>query len=206
MKSKSIEKKVESFSEDIFHACSMKVPSSSEKIRLQHGEHGGSCVFFNPTGTDTRFGLTDGINGTMYLASDPLTAMKEVFQGKLGIRESDLENFYIGIVVIEKDLKLLDTTKLIKKTSLTLNDMTTSSRKTTQLLAKKVHVAGLNGIKFSSNVTTEECFALWHDVPDGTGIAVTKAHSIQRLSEFEYQGKSVADILVEQLGIPVEEG
>ncbi|MCG3472212.1 RES family NAD+ phosphorylase [Xenorhabdus bovienii] len=203
--SKTIEK-IENISDNTFHSCTATLLKGSKLFRLQNGEYDGSCVFFNPNGFDTRFGLTDGINGTMYLAYDPLTAMKEVFNGKLGILESDLNQYHIGTVILEKDLQLLDMPKSIKKTSLTLHDVTTSSRSTTQLLAEKVRAAGLDGIKFLSNVTSEECLALWHNDPSGKGVAITKENSMQRLSEFEHQGESAADILVNQLGISVEEG
>ncbi|MBC8951108.1 RES family NAD+ phosphorylase [Xenorhabdus sp. TS4] len=199
-------KKIKNFSDNTLHSSSVKIPAGTELIRLQNGEYGGSCVFFNPNGSDTRFGLTDGANGTMYLAEDPLTAMKEIFNGKLGILESDINKYYIATVILKKDRQLLDMTTLIKKTPLTLHDVTTSSRATTQLLAKKAQAAGLNGIKFHSNVTTETCLALWHNDPSGKKVAITKENSMQRLSEFEHQGESAADILVNQLGISVEEG
>lgn len=195
--------KIESVKTTIFEKCTILLQKNSERYRLQQGEHGGENVFFNRNGSDTRFGLTNGIHGTMYLANTPQTAMKEVFQNKLGILESDLNNYYMGTVVIEKDLQVVNLATLIQVTTLTLNDMTTSSRLVTQALAAKVHDAGFDGIQFSSNVTTEECLAVWHDDPSGTGFASTKTQT--SLSDFTYKGIEAADILVDQLGIPVEE-
>ncbi|WP_228900456.1 hypothetical protein [Photorhabdus bodei] len=37
--------------------------------RLQEGKHGGNGVFFNRDGGHTRYGLTNGIDGNLYLAS-----------------------------------------------------------------------------------------------------------------------------------------
>jgi len=194
--------KVEAIHDGDFNKCSVLIEKGCEKVRLQFGEHGGSSVFFNKEG-DTRFGLSDGVTGTLYLANDPPTAMKEVFQNKLSILESDLNNYYMGIVVIEKDLQVVDLAALISFTRLTLHDVTTAWRCVTQCIAKKACSAGQNGILFSSNVTTEKCLALWHHDPSGKGIASTKSQT--RLSEFEYQGEATADILVDKLGISVEE-
>ena len=49
----------------------------------------------------------------MYVAKTPDTAMKEVFQHKTGLRESDLDNYIMGTVVIEKDIRVLQVSKLI---------------------------------------------------------------------------------------------
>ncbi|EMY8146818.1 RES family NAD+ phosphorylase, partial [Klebsiella variicola] len=93
--------------------------------------------------------------------------------------------------------------KLIKCSDLRLNDVTTSTRAVTHQLAEKVHSAGFDGMEFPSNVTSDPCLVLWHDDPAGTGMAITRSQT--SLSQFEYQGKEAADILVYDLGIPVEE-
>ncbi|WP_118984834.1 hypothetical protein [Photorhabdus sp. CRCIA-P01] len=43
--------------------------------RLQEGEHGGNGVFFNRDGGHTRYGLTNGTDGNLYLASSPRTSL-----------------------------------------------------------------------------------------------------------------------------------
>lgn len=65
-----------------FQHCEMTETAGTELFRLQVGSHGGSSVFFNRNGTDCRYSLNDGVNGSMYLARTPDTAMKEVFQHK----------------------------------------------------------------------------------------------------------------------------
>ena len=181
----------------------MTVPSGTEVFRLQPGSHGGSSVFFNRNGEDCRYSLNDGENGSMYVAQTPDTAMKEVFQHKKGLRESDLDNYMMGTVAIEKDIRVLQVSKLIKGSDLRLNDVTTATRAVTHHLAEKVHSAGFDGMEFPSNVTGDPCLVLWHDDPAGTGLATTRSQT--SLSQFEYQGKEAADILVYELGIPVEE-
>ncbi|WP_017891069.1 RES family NAD+ phosphorylase [Serratia sp. S4] len=171
--------------------------------RLQRGAHGGNSVFFNRNGADFRYSLTDGVTGSMYLAFDPLTPMKEVFQGKKSLGESDLDIHYIGQVVIEKDVRVLLVKHLVRSTPLTINHVTTGTRAVTQLLAEKARAAGLDGILFTSNVTGEDCLVLWHDDVAGTGMAVTRSQT--RLTDFEYNGQEAADILVYSLGIPVDE-
>ncbi|MCV5675986.1 RES domain-containing protein, partial [Escherichia coli] len=64
--------------------------------------------------------------------------MKEVFQHKKGLRESDLDNYIMGKVIIEKDIRVLQVSKLIKSSDLTLHELTTATRAVTQLLAEKV--------------------------------------------------------------------
>jgi hypothetical protein len=138
----------------------------------------------------------------MYVAKTPDTAMKEVFQHKTGLRESDLDNYIMGTVVIEKDIRVLQVSKLIKCSDLRLNDVTTSTRAVTHQLAEKVHSAGLMEWSFRQ-MSPDPCLVLWHDDPAGTGMAITRSQT--SLSQFEYQGKEAADILVYDLGIPVEE-
>ncbi|HHG1121105.1 TPA: RES domain-containing protein [Klebsiella pneumoniae] len=116
---------------------------------------------------------------------------------------SDPKKGIMGTVVIEKDIRVLQVSKLIKCSDLRLNDVTTSTRAVTHQLAEKVHSAGFDGMEFPSNVTSDPCLVLWHDDPAGTGMAITRSQT--SLSQFEYQGKEAADILVYDLGIPVEE-
>lgn len=177
-------------------------PAQTAYYRLQPGHHGGSNVFFNRDGADYRYSLTDGVNGSMYLARSPVTSMKEVFQKKKGLKESDLDNYYMGTVVIEKDVVILQLNELVSATTLTIHDVTTPTRAVTQRLAAKIHAAGFDGMEYLSNVTGELCLVLWHDSPSGTGMASTAAQ--QRLSDFEFNGKDAADILTWDLGIPVE--
>ena len=195
--------KIGKLQDEQLQRCGMTVPSGTEVFRLQLGSHGGSSVFFNRNGEDCRYSLNDGENGSMYVAKTPDTAMKEVFQHKTGLRESDLDNYIMGTVVIEKDIRVLQVSKLIKCSDLRLNDVTTSTRAVTHQLAEKVHSAGFDGMEFPSNATSDPCLVLWHDDPAGTGMAITRSQT--SLSQFEYQGKEAADILVYDLGIPVEE-
>lgn len=178
------------------------VPAQTAHYRLQPGHHGGSNVFFNRDGADYRYSLTDGVNGSMYLAHSPVTSMKEVFQNKKVLKESDLDNYYMGTVVTEKDVDILQLNELVSATTLTLHDVTTPTRVVTQRLAAKIHAAGFDGMEYLSNVTGESCLVLWHDSPSGAGMASTAAQ--QQLSEFEFEGKSAADILTWDLGIPVD--
>ena len=195
--------KIGQLQDDMFQQCGEIVAAGTETYRLQPGDHGGSNVFFNRNGKDYRFSLTDGENGLMYLARAPDTAMKEVFQNKTGLKESDLDNYFMGTVIIERDVKVLQVTTLIKKSGVTLHDLTTATRDVTRLLAKKVHSAGFDGMEFLSNVTGESCLVLWHGEPSGAGLATTRDQT--RLSEFKHGGQEAADILVYRLGIPVEE-
>src|SRR5690606_9480358 len=142
--------KIGKLQDEQLQRCGMTVPSGTEVFRLQLGSHGGSSVFFNRNGEDCRYSLNDGENGSMYVAKTPDTAMKEVFQHKTGLRESDLDNYIMGTVVIEKDIRVLQVSKLIKCSDLRLNDVTTSTRAVTHQLAEKVHSAGFDGMEFPS--------------------------------------------------------
>lgn len=112
--------KIQQLQDVTFHQSAKSYRAEMAKHRLQFGDHGGSNVFFNRNGKDYRYSLTDGVTGTMYVADSPLTAMKEVFQNKKGLKESELDNFYLGTVVIEKDIKVVDVTALVRHSSLTL--------------------------------------------------------------------------------------
>jgi hypothetical protein len=188
----------------MLNKCGGKTVANTETFRLQHGSHGGSNVFFNQQGADCRYNLVDGKTGAMYLAWSPQTAMKEVFQNKKGLTESDLDNYCMGIVIIKKDLHVLDARQLMLRSGITLHDLTTANREVTQALARKTHAAGFDGIKFPSNVTGDDCLVLWEYDPSGNGVAVTKEQI--RLNEFEVDGKDAADYIVDVLEIPVEEG
>lgn len=196
-------KKIDGVPNKTLQACGEKEATGMEAYRLQQGEHGGSNVFFNRDGKDCRYSLTDGVHGSMYLALAPDTAMKEVFQNKKGLKESDLDDYFMGTVVLEKDVDVLQMTTLLKKSHLTLHDVTTATREVTQALAKKVHAAGFDGMMFPSNVTGEQCLVLWHDKPSGDGLVTTKSQ--KSLSEFKLNGRDAADVLVFDLNIPVEE-
>ncbi len=183
--------------------CSIDIKAGTALYRLQPGSYGGISVYFSLSGKEHRYSLTDGINGSMYLAYDPKTALKEVFQKKKSLRESDLDNYYMGTVAIEKDVKILQVKQLVSKTRLTINHVTTARRAVTQLLAARARAVGFDGMEYLSNVTGEACLVLWHDNVAGTGMAVT--HCQTCLSHFNYNGKDAADILVYDLNIPVEE-
>lgn len=163
-------RKINALTGAVLRSCSSPLPAGSSMYRLQEGEHGGNSAFFNRDSSDTRYGLSDGENGAMYAAIQPRTAMKEVFQKRKGMTESDLERYVMGNLVTERDSRLLQTSQLVMKTDITLHELTTASRQVTQALATQAHAAGLNGIEFASNVTTEICYALWHDDPGGTGM------------------------------------
>ena len=193
--------KIEALQVDELRKRRSIIPANTAHYRLQPGYHGGSNVFFNRNGADYRYSLTDGVYGSMYLAYTPITSMKEVFQKKKALKESDLDNYYMGTVVIEKDVDILQLNELISATTLTLHDVTTPTRAVTQRLAAKIHAAGFDGMEYLSNVTGEVCLVLWHDSPSGTGMAKTAAQ--EQLSNFEYKGKNAADILTWDLGIPV---
>ncbi|XBS70245.1 RES family NAD+ phosphorylase [Acerihabitans sp. KWT182] len=195
--------KIEQLRDELLHDCGSKVLAGTKAFRLQQGEYGGSNVFFNRDGQDYRYSLIDGVNGSMYLAYTPKTAMKEVFKNKKGLRESDLNDHFMGVVDIEKDVKVLQITALSSKSDVTTHDVTTPTRAVTHLLAQKVHSAGFDGMEFTSNVTGEPCLVLWHNDPAGAGIATTGAQT--PLSKFTYRGQEAAVILVYELGIPVEE-
>ncbi|HAP0441326.1 TPA: RES family NAD+ phosphorylase [Citrobacter freundii] len=193
--------KIEALQVDALRKRRSGISAKTALYRLQPGDHGGSNVFFNRNGADYRYSLTDGVNGSMYLARTPVTSMKEVFQKMKALKESDLDNYYMGTVVIEKDVVILQLNELISATTLTLHDVTTPTRMVTQRLAAKIHAAGFDGMEYLSNVTGEVCLVLWHDTPSGTGMATTAVQ--QPLSQFEYEGKDAADILTWDLGIAV---
>ncbi|EJL93198.1 RES family NAD+ phosphorylase [Pantoea sp. GM01] len=196
-------RKIDALSDLTIASCSIFLPAGTRMVRLQEGAHGGSSVFFNHDGRDTRYGLVDGKNGTMYTAPSPKTAMKEVFQKRKGMTESDLERYFIADIVMLTGVQLLQTSQLVIKTSITVHDLTTGSRLVTQLLARRACDAGLNGIEFMSNVAQQTCYALWHSDPAGKEMAITQDQI--RLSDFIYEGTEAADILTFELGIPVEE-
>ncbi|MEQ9883185.1 RES family NAD+ phosphorylase [Pectobacterium brasiliense] len=195
--------KIRQLQDVTLHQAAIDISGRTETFRLQPGEHGGTNVFFNRNGSPYRYSLTDGMNGSMYLADSPLTAMKEVFQNKKSLKESDLAGYYMGTVVIEKDIKVVDVTALVRHSSLTLHEVTTANRRVTQFLAQKIHAAGFDGMAFLSNVTGERCLVVWHHDPSGQGMATTLSQTC--LTDFEIDGQEAADILVYQLGIPVDE-
>ncbi|TXE57065.1 RES domain-containing protein [Serratia nematodiphila] len=196
--------RINALSETVIKKCREIIPAGTETFRLQFGSHNGSSVYFNQNGPDCRYNLEDGNTGTMYVAIAPKTALKEVFQNKIAVTESDLDEYRMGKVEIERECHVLEVKQLITRSSVTLHDVTTSRRIVTQELARKIHAAGFDGIKFPSNVTGDDCLALWHTEPSGVGVAITREQT--RLSEFELDGREAADILVDDLNISVEEG
>lgn len=202
---KAVLAKIAQLPDALFSKCEQTVEKGTKTYRLQYESHGGNSVFFNQDGQDCRYNLVDGTTtGAMYLAESPETALKEVFQNKKGLKESDLAKYYMGVIVLEKDMKVLQIQALIKASRLTLNDVTTSTRAVTQQLARRVHKAGFDGMYYPSNVTGEECLVLWHHKPSGEGVATTLEQTC--LSDYELDGRETADILVDDLGISVEEG
>lgn len=195
--------KINALADSTIQRCSSVILKGTKIVRLQSGAHGGSNVYFNKDGSDTRFGLVDGVNGAMYAAYDYLTAMKEIFQYKISMRESDLANYYMGELVIETDLQIMQISALLTRTSIQLHDVTTSQRCVTQRLAKRVQIAGMNGIEFNSNVTSKRCLVLWHHEPSGYGIVSTASQTT--LDKLTINGEDVADILVYRLNISVED-
>lgn len=195
--------KINALSDVTITSCSIILPAGSRMVRLQEGAHGGSNVFFNRDGRDTRYGLVDGTFGTMYTAPSPKTAMKEVFQKRKGMTESDLGRYFIADIVLLTGIQILQTSLLVMKTGITVHDLTTGSRLVTQSLARKASAAGLNGIEFISNVAQQTCYALWHSDHAGKEMAITQDQV--RLSDFIFEGTEAADILTFELGIPVEE-
>ena len=195
--------KIEALTTPTFQECSSLLPAKTTANRLQFGLHGGSSVYFNKEGSDTRFCVPGGKIGTIYLAENPLTAMKEVLQNTLSMTESDLDNYIMADVMTLKDLKIVQSSALLAQTSIKLHDLTTSSRSVTQKLAEKAHAAGMDGIEFVSNVTAQTCYAIWHNDPSGDGIATTASQT--PLSRLTINGEEAADVLVYKLKIPVEE-
>jgi hypothetical protein len=168
--------------------------------RLQLGTHDGSSCNFNMSG-NTRFCVNDGVIGTMYIAEDETTAMKEVLQGTDVISPSEFQNYYMGHVVTEKKLKILSIPKLLLRTNITLRDLTSSSRFVTQSFARKVREAGMDGIEYVSNVSSKTCYALWHDDPSGEGLI----HTVKQtsLSDLKINSREAADILVFDMKVAI---
>lgn len=195
--------KIEKVTDEIFLKCSETLAAGSDYFRLQPGQYGGSNVFFNKEGADCRYNLVDGKTGAMYVAVSPKTALKEVFQNKVALKEVDLDGYYMGNVVIERDIQILQITELLSRTSINLNDVTTTSRAVTQTLARKIHSLGFDGMEYISNVTGEKCLVLWHGDSSGKGMANTRKQT--QLSKWDFgSGKEAADILVNELGISVD--
>jgi hypothetical protein len=174
--------------------------SESQYYRSQKGEHGGSGVFFNPEGGHTRYGLTDGNKGSLYVADDPNTSMKELLQNTPFIEVADLDEYYIARLVTEKKLKVVDITKLAPKTSITANQLTDGDYKTTQKLAKKLSPHA-DGLMYVSNVTLKPCLVLWNN--EKSGADVIRTEECTMFSQFEHEGRKAEDILVEDLNILV---
>lgn len=196
--------KIDALPDALLRQCGTLICAGTDIFRLQYGAYCGSSVFFNHNGAAGRYNLTNGETGTMYGAMTPLTALKEVFQNTIALTESDLHEYRMGIVRIEQACSVFEIRQLMTRSSVTLHDVTTSRRTVTQKLARKIYAAGFTGIRFPSNVTGDECLALWHSDASGAGMVTTRAQI--RLSEFMLDGREIADILVDDLNIAVEEG
>nr|WP_255567295.1 MULTISPECIES: RES family NAD+ phosphorylase [unclassified Photorhabdus] len=176
------------------------ISASTVFYRLQEGKHGGNGVFFNRDGGHTRYGLTNGIDGNLYLASSPRTSMKEVFQRLPAITDRELDGYHMATLVTEKDLRIVDITRLAPKMHITAHQLTGTDYRITQQLAAKLSPHA-DGLAYVSNVTLEPCTVLWHDVPSGKDVIHTE--ELKVLREFEYEGEIAEDILVNDLDIPV---
>ncbi|PQQ40598.1 RES domain-containing protein [Photorhabdus luminescens] len=168
--------------------------------RLQEGEHGGNGVFFNRDGEHTRYGLTNGTVGNLYLANSPRTSMKEVFQRLPAITDRELDGYHMATLVTEKELRIVDITRLAPKMHITAHQLTGTDYRITQQLAAKLSPHA-DGLAYMSNVTLEPCIVLWHDDPSGKGMIRTE--ELKVLREFEHEGEIAEDILVNDLDIPV---
>ncbi|KOY63141.1 hypothetical protein AM629_04320 [Photorhabdus heterorhabditis] len=168
--------------------------------RLQEGEYGGNGVFFNHNGEHTRYGLTKGLNGSLYLANSPRTSMKEVFQNLPAITDRELDEYYMATLVTEKDLRVVDITQLAPKMHVTAHQLTGTDYRDTQKLAAQL-LPHANELAYMSNVTLEPCIVLWHNDPSGKGVIRTAELTVLR--DFEYEGQIAEDILVNDLDIPI---
>lgn len=196
----SIDTKIEILTTNKIISSLVDYSDKTKFYRVQEGEHGGSGVFFNPEGAHTRYGLVDGEKGSLYIANTPRTSLKEVFQNLPAIKLEDLDKYYMATLVIEKNLKIVDITRLVPKMHVTAHELTGGDYKTTQKLARKLS-SHADGMMYISNVTLEPCIVLWHHDPSGRGVIRTEELII--LSKFEFEGKTAEDILVEDLDIPV---
>jgi hypothetical protein len=198
--SEKVKAKIEVMSTADIKGSQITYKEKSISYRLQEGEHGGSGVFFNPEGGSSRYGLTSGKKGSLYLSDYPSTCMKEVFQNLVAINASDLDKYYMATLETEKELKIVDITELAPKVSMTANELTGGDYTTTQLLAEKLSPHS-DGLQYLSNVTLKPCIVLWHGEKSGEGVIGTKEFIV--LSKFEHNGELAEDILVNDLNILV---
>jgi hypothetical protein len=196
----SVNEVIEAITTHQIESSTKTLVNESQYYRSQEGEHGGSGVFFNPDGQHTRYGLTDGNKGSLYVADDPNTSMKELLQNIPFIEVADLDKYHIARLVTEKELKVVDITKLAPKISITANQLTDGDYKTTQKLAKKLSLHA-DGLMYVSNVTLKSCLVLWHAEKSGRGVIRTEECTM--FSKFEHNGSKAEDILVNDLDILV---
>ncbi|NHB91126.1 RES family NAD+ phosphorylase [Photorhabdus cinerea] len=196
----SVAKKINTLTIDKITQSIITISAGTVFYRLQEGEHAGSGVFFNHNGEHSRYGLTNGSNGSLYLANSPRTSMKEVFQNLPAITDRELDEYHMVTLVTEKDLRVVDITLLAPKMHVTAHQPTGTDYRNTQKLAAKL-LPHANGLVYMSNVTLEPCVVLWHNDPSGKGVIHTA--ELKVLRDFEYEGEIAEDILVNDLDIPV---
>ncbi|CAQ84430.1 MULTISPECIES: RES family NAD+ phosphorylase [Photorhabdus] len=196
----SVIKKINTLTIDKITQSIIIISAGTVFYRLQEGEHGGSGVFFNHNGEHSRYGLTNGSNGSLYLANSPRTSMKEVFQNLPAITDRELDEYHMATLVTEKDLRVVDITRLAPKMHVTAHQLTGVDYRDTQKLAAQL-LPHANGLSYMSNVTLEPCIVLWHNDPSGKGVIRTA--ELKVLRDFEYEGEIAEDILVNDLDIPV---
>lgn len=167
--------------------------------RLQNDYYGGKGIFFNPDGSNSRYGVNNG-RGTLYVAEKPRTALGETFKGLSALREERLDDYHMATLKTEKDLKIVDGSLLMTQLKMTVHDLTATSYKNTQKIANFL-CQFYDGLKYISNRTGEICVVLWHEDPDGKGIISLDA--LVPLSAFYYNGESATDIIIDDIGIPI---
>jgi len=198
---KEINRKIEALTTATIKKSSIILSKNTKIYRLQKGEYNGNGVFFNTVGEFSRYGLNNGVKGSLYSAFTPRTSIKEVFKANPFISRDDLNTYYMGTLVTEQDLTIVDITKLLPKTHITTHQLTSCDYTITQKLAKKL-AENADGFIFLSNVTSEKCLVLWHDdISSETSIVRTEKLTV--FSKFKFKGKIAEDILVEDLDISV---
>ncbi|PQJ70480.1 hypothetical protein BTO01_03980 [Vibrio jasicida] len=169
-----------------------------------------SGVFFNPDGSNTRFGLVNTKFGTMYTSSFKRTAVHELLQDGESMTESDVARIFMNVVIAQKQLLLLDADSLVRCTSgehkITIHDLTTADRQTTQAFAEEVCNAGYDGIVFTSNVSGDKAHVIWADldVESKFDNGIFQTQSQTSLSYEEIEGKEAVDYLIDIMKISVE--
>lgn len=198
--SESVNDVIESITTNQITSSIDKIASGSKYYRSQEDEHEGSGVFFNPDGEHTRYGLTGVDKGSLYVAEDPKTSMKELLQKIPFITVADLDKYHMTTLVTERELKVVDISKLAPKISMTTHQLTDGDYTATQKLAEKLS-SHADGLKYISNVTFKPCLVLWNK--DKSGKGVIRTEKCEMFSKFEYNGELAENILVNELDILV---